>query len=48
MLPFDVSFVIFKTPGYVFEEAIGFGVTASFARRSVSRLIKAGDITKEF
>ena len=48
ILPFDVSFVIFKTLSYVFEEAIGFGVKASFARRPVWRLIKAGDITKQF
>ena len=46
ILPFDVSFVIFKTLSYVFEEAIGFGVKASFARRPVWRLIKAGDVTK--
>ena len=40
-------FVIFKTFSYVFEETIGFGVKALFARPAMSHLIKAGDIAKE-
>ena len=39
--------VIFKTFSYVFEETIGFGVKALFARPAMSHLIKAGDIAKE-
>ena len=42
------QFVVSKPPSYCFEETIGFDVKASFAKPSVSRLIKPGDITKEF
>ena len=41
-------FVIVKPLSYCFEEIIGFDAKASFARRPVLRLIKLGDITKEF
>ena len=43
-----LKFVIFKPLSYCFEETIGFDVKGSFARRPMSRLIKPGDITKEF
>ena len=43
-----VQFAIFKPLSYCYEETIGFDVKVSFARRQVSRLIKPGDITKEF
>ena len=36
---FGTQFVIFKPLSYYFEETIGFDVKASFASRSVSRLI---------
>ena len=42
----DIQFVIFKPLSYCFEEAVGFDVKASIARRPVSRLIKPGDKTK--
>ena len=42
------QFVIFKPFSYCFKETIGFDVKASFARSPVSRLIKPGDITKDF
>ena len=42
------QFVIFKPLSYCFEETIGFDVKTSFTRRPVSRLIKPGDVTKEF
>ena len=46
------QFVIFKPLSYCLEETIGFDVKATFASRSVSRLIrwynKPGGITKEF
>ena len=49
---FFYQFVIFKPLSYCFEETIGFGIKASFASRSVSRIIrwykKPGDIKKEF
>ena len=45
---FKFIFVTFKPLSYCFEEIIGFQVEVSFARRPVSRLIKPGDITKEF
>ena len=41
-------FLVFTLLSYCFEEAIDFEVKASFARRPVSRLIKPGDITKEY
>ena len=41
-------FVIFKPLSYYFEEIIGFDSNASIASRPPSRLIKPGDITKEF
>ena len=44
----EFQFAIFKALRYCFEETIGFGVKASFARRPMSRLIKPGEITKEF
>ena len=44
----SASPLVFKPLSYCFEETIGFDVKASFARRLVSRLIKPGDITKEF
>ena len=40
--------VIFKPLSYCFEETIGYDIKGSFASRPVSRLIKPGDITKEF
>ena len=47
-----IQLVIFNSLSYCFEEIIGFDVKASFASRSVSRLIrwyiKPGDTTKEF
>ena len=43
-----LQFVIFKPLSYCIEETIGFDVNASFARSPVSRLIKPGDVTKEF
>ena len=43
-----IQFAIFKPLSYCREETIGFDVENSFARRQVSRLIKPGDITKEF
>ena len=42
------QFVIFKSLSYCFEETLRFDVNALFAWRPVSRLIKPGDITKEF
>ena len=42
------QFVIFKPLCYCFEDTIGLNVKASFTRGPVSRLIKPGDITKEF
>ena len=42
------QFVIFKPLSYYFEEIIGFHSNASIASRPPSRLIKPGDITKEF
>ena len=42
------QFVIFKPLRYCLEETIEFNVKALFVRGSVSRLIKAGDKTKEF
>ena len=48
----ETQFVIFKPLSYSFKEKIGFDVKASFASRSVSRLIrwynKPGEIIKEF
>ena len=41
-------FVIFKPLCYCFEEKLAFDVKASFERRPVWRLIKPGDIAKEF
>ena len=41
-------FVIFIPLSYCFEETTRFDVKALFARGPVSRLIKPGDITKEF
>ena len=41
-------FVTFKPLSYCFEEIIGFDAKGSFASRPVSRLIKPGDITREF
>ena len=41
------QFVILKPLSYSFEEMIGFDVKASFPSHPVSRLIKAGDVTKE-
>ena len=43
-----MSVCIFKQLSYCFEETAGFDVKALFARRTVSRLIKPGDVTKEF
>ena len=43
-----MQFVIFKQLSYCFEEIVRFDVKASFASRPVSRLIKQGDIAKEF
>ena len=40
--------VILKPLSYCFEETIGYDIKGSFASRPVSRLIKPGDITKEF
>ena len=37
----------FKSLSHCFEETIGFGVKASFASHTVSRLTKPGDITKK-
>ena len=45
---YKIQFITFKALSYCFEETIGFEVKASFARCPVSRLIKPGDITKEF
>ena len=42
------QFVIFKPLSYCFEETIGFDVSVSLASGAVSRLIKPGDITKQF
>ena len=42
------QFVIFKLLSPCFKETIRSDVKASFARHPVSRLIKPGDITKEF
>ena len=44
----DIQFVISKTLSYCFFETIAFDVKASFARPPVSRLIKPGNIRKEF
>ena len=43
-----IQFATFKPLSYYFEETIGFDVKASFPRRQVLRLIKPGDIIKEF
>ena len=43
-----MQFVVFKPLSYCFEETIGFDVKALFARPPVPRLIKPGDIIKEF
>ena len=43
-----IQFATFKLVSYRFEEAVGFDVKASLARRPVLRLMKPGDITKEF
>ena len=43
-----IQFAIFKALNYSCEETIGFDLKASFSRRQASRLIKPGDITKEF
>ena len=42
-----IQFVIFKPLSYCFKERTDFYVKASFARSSVSGLIKLGNITKE-
>ena len=42
-----IQFVIFKPLSYCFKERRDFYVKASFARSSVSGLIKPGNITKE-
>ena len=42
------EFVVFKLLSYCFEETIGFDLKVSFVRRSVSRLIKPGDLTKGY
>ena len=42
------QFVIFKPVSHCFEQTRRSDVKASFARRPVSRLIKPGDITKNF
>ena len=44
----SIQFVIFKPLSYCFEETIEFDVKALLAMRPVSRLIKPGNITKEF
>ena len=41
-------FVTFRLLSYCIEETIGFDVKASFVSRPASRLVKTGDITKEF
>ena len=46
--PHIFRFVIFKPLSHCFEATIGFDVKDLFAKRPVSRLIKSGDITKEF
>ena len=43
-----MQFTIFKPLSYCCEETIGFDADTLFARRQMSRLIKPGDITKEF
>ena len=43
-----IQFANFKLLSSCFEEAIGFDVKASLARRPVLRLMKPGDIRKEF
>ena len=45
-LPFQ--FVVFRPLSCCFEETIGFDVKISFARPPVLRLIKPGNISKEF
>ena len=45
---FSLQFVTFKLLNHCFEEARGFDVKAPFARRLVSRIIKPGEMTKEF
>ena len=40
--------VIFRLLSYCVEEKIGFDVKASFVSLPVLRLVKPGDITKEF
>ena len=42
------QFAIFKLLSYCFEEIIGLDIKSSLACRPVLRLIKSGDITKEF
>ena len=46
--PFQCQFVVFIPLNYRFEEIIRFDVKVSFARPPVLRLIKPGDIRKEF
>ena len=43
-----IQFATFKPLSCCFEETIEFDVKASFARCQVFRLIKPGNITKEF
>ena len=43
-----LQFAVFKLINYCFKETIGFDVKVSFARPPILRLIKPGDITKEY
>ena len=47
-MPFVRQFLLFKPLSYCFKETIEFDVKASSAMRPESRLIKLGDIAKEF